>query len=57
MDSGTTERLAEAIGRLADAILNGGGRSGSALHPGEAQGGLNGLLESARVGARPDGYN
>jgi hypothetical protein len=52
-----TERLAEAVGRLADAILHGGGRSGSALHPGEAQGGLNGLLQSARVGVRPDGYN
>ncbi len=56
-DSSSAERLAEAIGRLADSILLGGGRSGSALHPGEAQGGLNGLLQSARVGARPDGYN
>jgi hypothetical protein len=56
-DFETTERLAEAIGRLADAILNGGGRSGSALHPGEAQGGLNSLLQAAKVGARPDGYN
>jgi hypothetical protein len=56
-DNASTERLAEAIARLADAILNGGGRSGSALHPGEAQGGLNGLLQSARVSARPDGYN
>jgi hypothetical protein len=37
--------------------LNGGGRSGSGVHPGESQSGLNGLLKSAAVGTRPDGYN
>ena len=57
MDPPSTERLADAVGRLAEAILHGGGRTGSALHPGEAQGGLNGLLASSRLGARPDGYN
>ena len=56
-DGAGMERLADAINRLTEAILHGGGRSGSPLHPGEATGGLNGLLQSARLNARPGGYN
>lgn len=50
-------RLAEAIGRLADAISHGGALSGSPLHPGEAAGSLNGILQAVRVPLRPDSYN
>ncbi len=50
-------RLAEAIGRLTEAILNGGTRAGVMQHPGEASGALHGLLQTSTIKPRPDGYN
>lgn len=51
------DRLAEAVDRLADAILHGAGRSGSPMHPGEAAGGLNATLQTGTLTARVDRYN
>lgn len=50
-------RLVDALNRLADAILQGGGRSGSPLHPGESANRAGGLLNANGLPPRPGGWN